>query len=38
VLLMQKLRHPNIVLFMGVCPRPLCLVTEYCAKGTDGVL
>ena len=30
---MTRLRHPNIVLFMGIVPNPLCLVTEYCARG-----
>lgn len=33
VALMTRLRHPNIVLFMGVVPEPLSLVTEYCARG-----
>ena len=29
--LLPKLRHPNIVQFLGCCTRkpPLCLVTEY---------
>ena len=27
--MMSKLRHPNIVLFLGACTNPLCLVTEY---------
>jgi serine/threonine protein kinase len=30
---MTRLRHPNIVLFMGLVPRPLCLITEFCARG-----
>lgn len=29
---MQSLRSPNIVLFMGVCPSPACIVTEYCSR------
>lgn len=33
VALMAKLRHPNVVALVGACERPLCLVTEYCARG-----
>ena len=33
VSLMTRLRHPCIVLFMGVVPEPLSMVTEYCARG-----
>ena len=29
--LLATLRHPNIVQFLGVCPMPPCLVTEYAA-------
>lgn len=32
--LMFKLRHPHIVMFLGVCLKPPALVTEYCAKGS----
>ncbi|GAB4813554.1 hypothetical protein N2152v2_000600 [Parachlorella kessleri] len=32
--LLCKLRHPNIVTFMGVCPYPPCVVTEYCERGS----
>lgn len=32
--LMYQLRHPNIVMFLGVCLNPPALVTEYCAKGS----
>lgn len=32
--LMAKLRHPNIVQFLGICLSPPCLVTEYCSKGS----
>jgi hypothetical protein len=34
VTLMARLRHPNIVLLMGATSRPLCLVMEYCSRGT----
>ncbi|GAB4822570.1 hypothetical protein N2152v2_009616 [Parachlorella kessleri] len=32
--LMCSLRHPSIVTFLGVCPVPPCVVTEYCARGS----
>ncbi|GMH42677.1 hypothetical protein BSKO_10596 [Bryopsis sp. KO-2023] len=32
--LMLQLRHPHIVLFLGVCLDPPALVTEYCGKGS----
>lgn len=31
---MKSLRHPNIVLAMGACVHPVCLVTEFCANGS----
>jgi len=32
--LMRKMRpHPNVVLYLGVCRQPLCLVTEFVANG-----
>lgn len=32
--LMKKMRpHPNVVLYLGVCREPLCLVTEFVANG-----
>ena len=31
---MCSLRHPSIVTFLGVCPVPPCVVTEYCARGS----
>lgn len=33
VALMRALRHPNIVIFMGLVMDPVCLVTEYCHNG-----
>ena len=32
--LMAGLRHPNIVLFLGVSLDPACMVTEFCARGS----
>ncbi|KAF0684213.1 Aste57867_23799 [Aphanomyces stellatus] len=32
--LMADLRHPNIVMFMGVCLVPPMLVMEYCSRGS----
>jgi serine/threonine protein kinase len=32
--LMASLRHPNVVLYLGVCLNPPCVVTEYCARGS----
>lgn len=34
VALMVSMRHPNVILFMGLCPEPPCVVTEYCSKGS----
>lgn len=31
---MAVLRHPNIVMFLGACYNPPCMVTEYCARGS----
>jgi hypothetical protein len=28
--ILSTLRHPNVVLFMGVCLSPPAVVTEYC--------
>lgn len=35
VMVLSKLRHPNIVLFMAACARPpkVCIITEFCAGG-----
>ena len=33
-LIMASLRHPNVVLFMGICLDPPCLVTEWCSRGS----
>ncbi len=32
--LMAVLRHPNIVMFLGACSSPPCMVTEFCARGS----
>ncbi len=32
--MMSALRHPNIVLYLGICPTPPCIVTEYCSRGS----
>ncbi|EFN52529.1 hypothetical protein CHLNCDRAFT_36848 [Chlorella variabilis] len=32
--LMASLRHPNVVLFLGVCASPPAVVTEYCSRGS----
>ena len=34
VALMVNMRHPNVILFMGLCPEPPCVVTEYCSRGS----
>ena len=36
VQMLNFLRHPNIVLLMGICSKPqnLCIVTEYLANGS----
>lgn len=36
VFILKKLRHPNIVQFMGACTQPssLCIVSEFMAKGS----
>jgi hypothetical protein len=36
VAIMKKLRHPNIVQFMGACSKPpnLCIVTQYVSRGS----
>jgi hypothetical protein len=34
VSIMAGLRHPCIVLFMGVCLDPPAVVTEFCARGS----
>lgn len=31
--ILANLRHPNVVMFMGVCLTPPCVVTEFCALG-----
>ena len=31
---MADLRHPNIVMFMGLCLYPPMIVMEYCSRGS----
>ncbi len=31
---MAAIRHPNVVMFMGLCLNPVCVVTEFCARGS----
>jgi alpha-tubulin suppressor-like RCC1 family protein len=33
---MEVIRHPNIVMFLGACTKPphLCIVLEYCGRGS----
>ena len=31
---MSSIRHPNVVLFMGLCFEPPCMVSEFCARGS----
>jgi hypothetical protein len=31
---MAAIRHPSVVLFMGLCLNPVCVVTEFCARGS----
>jgi serine/threonine protein kinase len=33
VMRMPHLQHPNIVLFIGTCSDPVCIVTEFCHGG-----
>ena len=32
--ILMSVRHPNIVLFMGMCLQPVCLITEWCSRGS----
>ncbi|KAK9814855.1 hypothetical protein WJX73_000289 [Symbiochloris irregularis] len=32
--MMAQMRHPNVVLYLGLCLEPPCVVTEYCARGS----
>jgi hypothetical protein len=34
--LMASLRHPSIVMYLGVCLDPPAVVTEWCARGEQG--
>ena len=31
---MSSLRHPNVVLLMGLCLDPPCVITEFCPRGS----
>lgn len=31
---MAALRHPNIMSFLGVCPSPPCVLSEFCSRGS----
>jgi hypothetical protein len=32
--MMAAMRHPNVVMYLGVCLDPPLVVTEYCARGS----
>ena len=32
--MMAAMRHPNVVMYLGVCADPPLVVTEYCARGS----
>ena len=32
--MMASMRHPNVVMYLGLCMDPPCVVTEYCARGS----
>ena len=32
--MMATMRHPNVVMYLGVCLQPPCVVTEFCARGS----
>lgn len=32
--MMAAMRHPNVVMYLGVCTDPPLVVTEYCARGS----
>ncbi|KAL0024386.1 hypothetical protein WJX79_007764 [Trebouxia sp. C0005] len=34
VSIMAAIRHPNVVMFMGLCLNPVCVVTEFCVRGS----
>ncbi len=31
---MIRMRHPNVVQFLGLCSLPPALITEYCSRGS----
>ncbi|KAL0036873.1 hypothetical protein WJX77_003215 [Trebouxia sp. C0004] len=34
VSIMAAIRHPNVVMFMGLCLHPVCIVIEFCPRGS----
>ena len=32
--MMAAMRHPNVVLFLGICIESPAIITEYCARGS----
>ena len=34
VSIMAAIRHPNVVMFMGLCLAPVCVVIEFCPRGS----
>ncbi|KAL3138899.1 hypothetical protein ABBQ32_005722 [Trebouxia sp. C0010 RCD-2024] len=34
VSIMAAIRHPNVAMLMGLCLSPICVVTEFCARGS----
>ncbi len=34
VSIMAAIRHPNVVMFMGLCLAPVCIVIEFCPRGS----
>ena len=34
VSILAAIRHPNVAMLMGLCLHPICVVTEFCARGS----